>query len=169
MKIQENSFVALEYTLKIDSGETVDKSEAGDPLSFIMGSGQMIPGLERQVIGMEAGQSAVITVIAEEAYGPSRPDLLREVPRSSFPDDADLAPGMVFEANGPHGAIPMLVKEISADTVTVDLNHPLAGQQLTFDIRVAEVREATEEELAELDDEGEGCCGEHECHGCGAH
>lgn len=167
MKIQENAFVALEYTLTIDSGEIVDKSEPGEPLSFVVGSGQMIPGLERQLLGMDLGQSAKISVEAEEAYGPSRPELYREIPRSNFPKDTDIEPGMIFEAQGPHGSIPMFVREVTDAIVTVDLNHPLAGQKLHFDLKVSEVREATAEELAECE-EGE-CDGDHECTHCGCH
>lgn len=166
MKIQQNAFVALEYTLTIDSGETVDKSEPGEPLAFVFGTGQMIPGLERQLLGMEAGQNAKISVEAEEAYGPSRPELYRDIPRDNFPKNTDIEPGMIFEAQGPHGSIPMFVREVNDSTVTVDLNHPLAGQRLHFDVKVAEVREATDDELADCE---EGDCGDHECTHCGAH
>ncbi len=166
MKIQENAFVALEYTLTIDSGETVDKSEPGEPLSFIFGTGQMIPGLERQLLGMESGQTAKISVAPEEAYGPSRPELYRDIPRANFPKGSAIEPGMIFEAQGPHGAIPMFVREVKDSTVTVDLNHPLAGQTLHFDLTVAEVREATEDELGGCNDDE---CGDHECTHCGCH
>jgi FKBP-type peptidyl-prolyl cis-trans isomerase SlyD len=166
MKIQKNAFVALDYTLTLDSGETVDKSEPGQPLGFVFGTGQMIPGLERQIEGMEAGQSAKVSVEPEEAYGPSRPDLYRQIPRANFPQDTDIEPGMIFEAHGPGGSIPMFVREVSDSSVTVDLNHPLAGQTLHFDLKIAEVREATADELAECED---GQCGDHECTHCGAH
>ena len=150
MKITENSFVAIEYCLTIDSGEEVDRSRAGNPLSFIAGTGQIIPGLEKELMGMEAGDSANITVEPDDAYGPAREDLLHIVPRSQFPADVDIKPGIRLQAQSPNGPIIIAVKTVEEDTVTVDLNHPLAGQRLHFDVRVVEVREPSAQELANV-------------------
>ncbi|MCJ7618137.1 MAG: peptidylprolyl isomerase [Desulfobacterales bacterium] len=148
MKIAENLFVAIEYCLSLDSGEEVDRSRSGNPLSFITGTGQIIPGLEKELMGMKAGDSANITVEPDDAYGPAREDLMHEIPRSQFPVEADINPGTKFQAQSPNGPIMIVVKTVEDDTVTVDLNHPLAGQRLHFDVKIVEVREPNAQELA---------------------
>ncbi|MCU0691086.1 MAG: peptidylprolyl isomerase [Polyangiaceae bacterium] len=162
MRIQNDCYVAIDYKLTLESGEVVDQSEPGTPLGFVFGRGMMVPGLERQLEGMEQGESAAITVEAEEGYGAHRPELLREVPRSNFPDDVDVRPGMSFQAMGPHGPLLVSVSSVQGDTVSVDLNHPLAGKRLQFDVKVTESREATEEEIEALS----ASCAPHECAGC---
>ena len=112
MKIAENLFVAIEYCLSLDSGEEVDRSRAGNPLSFITGTGQIIPGLEKELMGMEAGDSANITVESDDAYGQAREDLLHEIPRSQFPANVDTNPGMKFQAQSPNGPIMIVVKTV---------------------------------------------------------
>ncbi len=148
MKIVENLFVAIDYCLTLDSGEEVDRSRAGNPLSFITGTGQIIPGLEKELMGMGAGDSANITVESDNAYGPPIEDLLHEIPCSQFPADVDIKPGIKLQAQSPNGPIIILVKTVKDDTVTVDLNHPLAGQRLHFDVKIVEVREPNAQELA---------------------
>lgn len=169
MKIAENTFVAIDYCLTLDSGEEVDRSQMGQPLTFITGTGQIIPGLEQALTGMKAGDTAKVTVEAADAYGPAREDLMQEVPRSHFPADTDIQPGMTFQADGPQGPFMILVKTVTDETVTVDLNHPMAGQRLHFDVTVQEVREASADDLAAImDDGGCGCgCGDDEEGGCG--
>lgn len=172
MKIAENTFVAIDYCLTLDSGEEVDRSQAGQPLTFITGTGQIITGLERALIGMRAGDSAKVTVEAEDAYGAAREDLMQEVPRDHFPADTEIEAGMAFQAEGPQGPFMIVVKSVSDQTVTVDLNHPMAGQRLHFDVTVQEVREASAADLAAIEDDGCGCgCGgddkEDGC-GCGS-
>jgi FKBP-type peptidyl-prolyl cis-trans isomerase SlyD len=163
MKVQKDALVALEYTLTIDSGEVVDKSEPDNPLHFIFGIGQMLPGLESEMSGMVEGDTAKITLEPEDAYGPSNPELYRDVPRESFPPDAEIEAGAVFQAMGPHGAIPVSVHSVQDDTVTIDLNHPLAGQRLHFDIKVGQVREPTPEEVEAFT----AACSPTACAGCG--
>jgi len=148
MKIAENLFVAIDYCLTLDSGEEVDRSREGNPLSFITGTSQIIPGLEKELMGMEAGDNANITVEPDDAYGPAKEDLLHEIPRSQFPADVDIKPGIKLQAQSPNGPIIILVKTVNDDTVTVDLNHPLAGQRLHFDIKIVEIREPSAQELA---------------------
>lgn len=162
MKIADKIYVALDYALTLDSGEEIDRSEEGSPLVFITGSGQILPGLEKRLMGMVAGDSAQITVEAEEGYGPKQDDLCQDIPRSQFPEDVEITKGMSFEAQGPNG--PFLIEVASVndnDTVTVDLNHPMAGKRLNFVITVVEVREPSEAEIASLNSEcGDGCdCG----------
>lgn len=150
MKIQDRTYVGIEYALTLDSGEIVDRSEEGDALGFIVGSGQIISGLEKALQGMETGQKAQVTVEPEEGYGEPNPALYRDIPRDNFPEDLDIQPGMGFEAKGPHGPVQFRVKSADGETVVADFNHPLAGQRLHFDVEVVEVREPRAEELSEL-------------------
>jgi len=161
MNIAENLYVAIDYRLTLASGEEIDSSPAGEPLGFVTGSGQIIPGLEKALFGMKTGESSKITVEPEEAYGPLNQELVQEISRDQFPADENLEPGMTFQAQGPQGPIMITVTEVKDDgTVTIDMNHPLAGKQLIFDIKVVEVRKPNNEELAQL----AGGCG---C-GCGS-
>ena len=150
MKIQEQTYVAIEYTLTLDSDEVVDESQPGKPFGFIFGAGLVIPGLEKGLEGIEQGQSAKLTVEAEEGYGQPRQELFRELPREHFPPDADIEPNMIFEADGPHGPVRFRVESVNDDVVVANLNHPLAGERLHFDLKVTEVREPTAEELDKL-------------------
>lgn len=163
MKIADKTYVAMDYCLKLDSGEEADCSQEGQPLTFITGTGQIIPGLDNAISGMSAGESATVTVEPEDAYGPMQDDLLQTVPRSQFPADQDVQPGMAFQAQGPNGPFMIVVKTVDDDNVTVDLNHPMAGQRLHFDVKIVEVREPSSEELAALASQAQGGCG---C-GCG--
>ncbi len=150
MKITDKLYVAMDYKLSLASGEEVDSSPPGDPLGFITGASQIIPGLERALMGMSVGDSSRVTVEPEDAYGPVIEDMFQEIPRSQFPDDVKVEPGMTFHAQGPHGQIVMSVTELKDnDVVVVDLNHPLAGQQLFFDVNIVEVREPSAEELSQ--------------------
>ncbi|MBI5534964.1 MAG: peptidylprolyl isomerase [Deltaproteobacteria bacterium] len=162
MKIQNNSFVAVQYTLTLDSGEVADKSEPNEPLCFLQGAGMILPGFEKNLDGLEVGQSVKFTVEAEDGYGKRSDEMIIEVPRSRFPDDVELKPGMMFA--GPGGRS-FSVAEVAGDTVKVDANHPLAGERLHFDVKVQEVREATEEDLEAF---GGGGCGSG-CESCGHH
>ena len=161
MEIAEKVYVAIDYKLTLESGQEIDKSPEGQPLSFITGFGQIIPGLEKALMGKAAGDSAQLVIEPEEAYGPVREDLLQEIPKSQFPADIELKPGMNFEAQSPRGPMMITIAEINDnDTVTVDLNHPMAGKQLHFDINVVEVREPTQAELQQLQQAQAGCgCG----------
>ena len=150
MNIAEKMYVTINYTLTLESGQEIDKSAEGQPLGFIAGTGQIIPGLEKALIGRIAGDSAKVVVEPEDAYGPVKDDLFQEVPNSQFPSDVDVKAGMAFEAQGANGPFMITVAKINDnDTVTVDLNHPMAGKQLHFDVNVVEVREPTAEELAQ--------------------
>ncbi len=164
MKIQDQTYVAIEYTLSLDSDEVVDQSEPGKPFGFIFGAGLVIPGLEKELEGMEQGQSAKLTVEAEEGYGQPRQELFRELPREHFPADADIEPSMIFEADGPHGPLRFRVESVNDDVVVANLNHPLAGERLHFDVKVAEVRKASAEELMAA--EAQSGCAPESCACC---
>jgi len=147
MKIREKSFVEIQYVLTLDSKEEVDRSDPNKPLSFIFGTNQIVPGLEKKLEGMESGYKGTLVVAPEEAYGEHNPDLIRELPRQNFPDDMEIQSGMVFQANTPHGLTNFMIQEVSDDTIKGDFNHPLAGQNLNFEVEVVSVRDATEEEI----------------------
>ncbi len=166
MNIVENAFVAIDYVLTIDSGEEVDRSEKGSPLGFIYGSGMLIPGLEKQMMGMKVGDKAKFEVEAHEAYGEHDPQLVKPIAKTNFPDDVALQPGMVFQGQGPHGPVAVRIASVEDDHVMADFNHPLAGKKLHFDIAVVEVRNATPEELQATVHAG---CTDDQCDGCEHH
>ena len=173
MNIVDNVYVAFDYKLTLDSGEEVDRSPDNEPLGFIIGSGQIIPGLEKGMMGMTIGDRSKISVEPEDAYGQVNPEMIGDVPRNHFPSEMELKPGMMFQSQGPNGILSSHIKEIKdGNTVVIDLNHPLAGKKLHFDINIVEVRELTSEELSDLST-GCGCgCGcdseeETSCGSCG--
>lgn len=171
MQIDEKLYVAIDYTLTLASGEEVDSSNEGQPFGFITGTGQVIPGLEKQLMGKEAGHESKIIVEAEEGYGEVNENLFQEIPREQFPTDTDIEPGMTFQAQGPQGPFLIKVHELKDDNVVVDLNHPLAGEQLHFDVKVVEVREPSEIELAQAEQPAAGCgcgCGTEQKSNCGS-
>jgi len=159
MNVDEKTFVAIDYRLSLDSGEEVDRSPEGKPLGFVTGTGRILPGLEGALMGKAAGESAKVTLEPEEAYGEVNNDLFQNVPKNRFPKDVEVREGMTFTAESPRGPVPIAVTKINDDdTVTVDLNHPMAGRRLHFDVRIVEVREPLEEELAQQADScGCGC------------
>jgi len=161
MKIKENAFVAIDYTLTIDDGTVVDQSREGAPLGFVFGKNMIIPGLEKELEGMEAGEEKSVKVSAAEGYGEVRDELIQELPRKNFPEEMEIDAGMVFQANTPHGPMSFRVAEVKDEVIVADLNHPLAGQDLNFEVRVSEVRESTEEDLMP-----HACDGSHGCETC---
>jgi FKBP-type peptidyl-prolyl cis-trans isomerase SlyD len=149
MKIEKGSVVGLEYRLHLGDGEVVDSSEPGEPLTYLHGEGQIVPGLESALEGLEAGTSKQVVVTPADGYGEHDPRGVQEVPREAFPADFAPEPGMQLTAEGPGGeVVPFSVKEVKPQSVVIDLNHPLAGRTLHFDVTVREVRAATEDEVA---------------------
>ncbi|ESK37789.1 FKBP-type peptidyl-prolyl cis-trans isomerase [Acinetobacter nectaris] len=144
--IANNNVVSFHYTLTNAEGETLDKSQ-GEPLTYLHGAGNIIPGLEKALEGKVAGDKFKITVPASEGYGEYNPDLVQQVPAQMFQGVEKIEPGMQFQAQTDDGVQIVTVKGVEGDTVLVDANFPLAGQDLTFDVEVAEVREATAEEI----------------------
>lgn len=146
--IGNNVVAAIHYTLTNSAGEVLDSSEGKDPLSYLHGAGNLIPGLEKELVGKSAGSSLQVTVAPEEAYGPVHDQLIEVVPRNAFQGVDNIEPGMAFEAQGADGqARRIVVTDVSGEEVTVDGNHPLAGVELNFDVQVVDVRDATEEEI----------------------
>ena len=146
-KITANKVVTLAYTLRDDSGEVIDQSSEGSPLLYLHGAMNIVPGLEEQLEGVAPGETIKATVPPEKGYGP-RIGEAQEVPRSLFPEGAELSAGMQVLAHDDQGRqIPFFITGISDETVTVDPNHPLAGETLHFEVTVESLRDATEEEI----------------------
>ena len=140
MQAEHGSRVKVHYTGRLDDGTVFDSSEGREPLAFTIGLGQMIPGFEQGVIGMEVGQARVINIAATDAYGEYRPEGVLDVQRSEIGAEMELEVGMRLQATQEGGRrVDMQVIAITDDTVTLDANHPLAGKDLTFDIQVVEV------------------------------
>jgi FKBP-type peptidyl-prolyl cis-trans isomerase SlyD len=148
MQIAQNSVAAFHYTLTDDQGQVIDSSAGRDPLTYLHGSGQIVPGLEKQMEGRSAGDKFSAEVAPEEGYGVHHPELMQEVPREAFQGVEDIQPGMQFQGRGPQGEINVTVTRVENDKVFIDGNHPLAGKTLHFAIEVAEVRAASAEERA---------------------
>ena len=147
MQIAKNTVALIEYELTDDAGEVIDTSKGGEPLAYLHGAGNLIPGLEKELEGKGAGDSFKARIVPEDAYGARQDEMIQDAPRAQFPEDADIQPGMQFQAQGPEGAMVVTVVAVEDETVKLDGNHPLAGVHLTFDVTIVEVREATPEEL----------------------
>ncbi len=161
MKISKHSVVSLEYTLTDDQDEVLDQSDATDPLVYLHGTGALVPGLEQALEGKSAGETFQVSIAPGDAYGHRNEKWVQELKRSEFPEDEELEEGMVFQLkNGSEDPAILTIVELKDDTVTVDGNHPLAGMTLHFDVKVTEVRPATEEEL-EHGHAHSGCGHEH--------
>jgi FKBP-type peptidyl-prolyl cis-trans isomerase SlyD len=149
MKATRNKVVTFHYTLRDkETGEVLDSSQAyGQPLSVLFGAQNIIPGLEARMEGMEPGEKKTIEVPAAEAYGEKDPNLVQQAPREYF-QGVELEKGLPLQAQTPEGQIiNMIVVDFDENTVTVDMNHPLAGKDLVFDVEVVDVRDATLEEI----------------------
>jgi FKBP-type peptidyl-prolyl cis-trans isomerase SlyD len=156
MQISNQAVAAFHYTLTDDQGQVIDSSEGREPLTYLHGSGQIVPGLEKQMEGKTAGDKFNADVAPEEGYGIRHPELMQEVPREAFQGVQDIQPGMQFQGRGPQGEINVTVTKVDGDKVFIDGNHPLAGQTLHFAIEVTSVRAATAEELQHGHVHGEG-------------
>jgi FKBP-type peptidyl-prolyl cis-trans isomerase SlyD len=147
MQIAKDKVVSMDYTLTGPGGNVLDSSQGREPLVYMQGAGNIIPGLERELEGKSAGDKVKVTVAPQDAYGERDDRMIQSIPREMFKGVADIQPGMQFQANGPNGERRMVtVAKVEPETVTVDANHPLAGMPLTFDVKVVEVRDATAEE-----------------------
>lgn len=147
MQISQNAVVSIHYTLTGDDGKTIDSSDGGEPLAYLHGNGQLIPGLERELEGKSAGDKLSVKIAPADGYGEYEKDLVQQVPRRALKGVGDLRVGLQLQAQSEHGTTVVRVTNMVGDMVTLDGNHPLAGQNLNFEVEIAEVREATEEEL----------------------
>lgn len=147
MQIADKTVVSIHYTLTNADGETLDSSVGQDPLVYLHGSNNIIAGLEAALVGKSAGDSLQVSVEPGDGYGELRDELVQEVDRSAFQGVEDIDVGMQFMAQTPWGEQPVTVVKVDGDNITLDGNHPLAGQVLNFDVEVVEIREASAEEL----------------------
>jgi FKBP-type peptidyl-prolyl cis-trans isomerase SlyD len=148
MQIAKNTAVQIHYTLKNDAGEVLDSSEGAEPLAYLQGNGNLIPGLEKALDGKRAGDAVSASISPEDGYGVRDESLIQEVPRSAFEGIAKIEIGMQFHADSNHGPRTVTVTKVTPDSVTVDGNHPLADQTLHFAVQIIEVRAASKEELS---------------------
>lgn len=146
--IDDKLVVSMHYKLTNANGEVLDSSDGGEPLIYLHGAGNIIPGLEQALVGKSDGDSLQVSVAPAEGYGEPDPALVQVVDRAAFQGVESVDVGMAFEARGPDGqAQRIVVTSIDGDQVTVDGNHPLAGEQLNFDVQVVGVRAASTEEI----------------------
>jgi FKBP-type peptidyl-prolyl cis-trans isomerase SlyD len=145
MQIADLTVVTIDYTLTDEDGEEIDTSRGGDPLTYLHGAGNIIPGLERALAGHSSGDELSVTIPPEDAYGLADEDLVQQLPRGNFPP-GDITVGSQFRADGPGGPQVVTVVAIDDATVTIDANHPLAGMALTFAVTIRDVRASTPEE-----------------------
>jgi FKBP-type peptidyl-prolyl cis-trans isomerase SlyD len=169
MVIEKDRVVSINYELKDAAGAVIDASEGSEPPVFLHGDDNIIAGPEKHLLGKKAGDEVSCVVPAKEGYGERDEALVFAVSKSEFGDGAQIEPGMQFEAHGEDGAQIVTVVGIKGDEVTIDANHPLAGEDLHFTVKVVDVREASAEELQHGHVHGACHCGEDcdETEGCG--
>ncbi len=146
--VEDDIVVSLNYTLTVD-GQVIDASEENDPLEYIQGYQNIIPGLEREMAGMKIGESKEVTVQPRDGYGDVDPDAVIEVPRKEFPKDFEVKPGVDLQLQNQDGELlNAVIVAVTPEKVKLDLNHPLAGKELLFRVTVVDLRTATEEEIS---------------------
>ncbi len=147
MQIAKNNVATINYCLRDDAGNVLDSSENRDPLTYLHGAGNIIPGLEVALEGKSKGDKISVTVLPRDGFGEHNPSLVQDVPRDRFEDADEIQVGMRFQANTPQGPRVFRVVDVQSDMVRVDGNHELAGETLHFDVEVVDVRNATVEEI----------------------
>ena len=148
MQIADQKVVTLHYTLTDNEGTVIDQSDDGS-FAYLHGASNIIPGLENALAGKTAGDELTVSVAPEEAYGMRDEAMLQQVPKNMFEDASQIAVGTQFHAQGPNGEMLVVtVMEVQDEHVVVDGNHPLAGVDLNFDVKIIDVRDASEEEIA---------------------
>ncbi len=138
--IKEGDTVKVHYTGKIENGTIFDSSKEREPLEFTIGEGKLIPGFEKAIVGMNVGDSNTVTIPSDEAYGEKRDDMVVDVNRDQIPEDIKPEVGQQLQIQQKDGdAIPVVITDVTDDAVKLDANHPLAGEDLTFEIEIVEV------------------------------
>jgi FKBP-type peptidyl-prolyl cis-trans isomerase SlyD len=146
MSIIKDKVVSIDYTLTNDTGEVLDTSRGKEPLAYLHGAGNIIPGLEDALEGKREGDQLNVSITPDQAYGHKDDRLIQQVPRAAFQGVQQIAAGMQFQANTQQGPRIITVVDVQGDQITIDANHPLAGQTLNFDVSVVGIRDATDEE-----------------------
>ncbi len=157
MQVADNMAVSIHYTLTDDKGQELDSSVNSEPLEYLHGKGNIIPGLESSLSGKSVGDKFTVRVEAENAYGERHDEMVQVIPRSMFEGVDQLEVGMQFHADVSSGPGVVTIIDIDGDDITIDGNHPLAGEALTFDVEVTNIREASNDELEHGHIHGEGC------------
>ena len=146
--IGDKLVVSMHYTLTDSDGNVLDSSEGSDPLTYLHGAGNIIPGLEKALVGKVEGDTQQVTVEPAEGYGEVIPELVQTIDKAAFQGVESVEVGMSFEAQTQEGSVEhIIVTEVNGDVVTIDANHPLAGVVLNFDVEIVSIREASEEEV----------------------
>lgn len=156
MQIANQHVVRFHYTLKNDAGEVIESSRDKQPMTYLHGQNAIIPGLEKALEGKALGETFSVTILPEEAYGPRRENAVQRVPIKHLQGAKKWKPGMIARVNAEQGQLQVQVVKVGKFMADVDINHPLAGKALTFDIEVLEVRQATPEEIDHGHAHGEG-------------
>lgn len=148
MRVKPGRVVLMDYLVKVDDGQVVETSSGKGPIEYLHGAGQILPALERALEGLGEGEQAAFSIPAEDAYGERREENVVSLPRTLFPSDVKLEPGVCLYARASGGqSYPITVREVTGDMVKVDLNHPLAGERLFFEVRICGVRPAGNQEI----------------------
>ena len=148
LRIGDKLVVSMHYTLKDDDGNVIDSSTGEEPLTYLHGAGNIIPGLEKALVGKVQGDSMDVKVAPAEGYGDMVPELIQVIDKSTFKEVEAIEPGMEFQARSPDGDMrTIVVRAVEGEEVTIDANHPLAGMDLHFAVEITAVREATQEEI----------------------
>jgi len=137
--IEDGKKVRIHYTGRLSDGEKFDSSEDRDPLEFETGSGAVIPGFDAAVRDMDVGSKKTVTLLCKDAYGEVCEDMTGDIPKANFPEGLEIQVGMTLQMQGPQGPLPIVVKAVKEETITIDANHPLAGKDLTFELELVEV------------------------------
>lgn len=145
----DKKVVQLNYKGTLPDGTVFGQSQSGKPIEFIIGAGKMIPALEKGIMGLKVGAKKKIEIKAADAYGEYDKSAVQEVPKAQFPKDMQLTVGQFYKVQSPQGPLTVAILAVNDKTVSVDFNHPLAGKDLTFDIEIVTIRDATKAELAE--------------------
>jgi FKBP-type peptidyl-prolyl cis-trans isomerase SlyD len=145
--VADGVVVSMDYELRVD-GQVVDSSDESEPLEFLQGHGNIIPGLENQIYGMGIGQAKKVDVVAKDGYGEPDPSAVMEVPKAEFPAEIPMKPGVELQVASDDGEVLIAtIVSVSEEAVKLDFNHPLAGKDLSFDVKIVDLRMATEEEM----------------------
>ncbi len=166
LTVQDNMVVCIHYTLKNGNGDELDTSIGFDPLMYLHGAHNIVPGLENALVGLSKGDKKQVVVAPADGYGERTSTAPVEIPKSNFPPDIQVQPGMMFHTEGPDGnAVPLWVTAVTDENVIVDTDHPLAGVTLNFDVEITAIRVASEAEVASgrvqtpgCGDPGSTCC-----------
>jgi len=166
MKIEKNKVVTFHYTLKKESGEEVENSEGSDPVAYLHGHGNILKGLETALLGKSAGETCNVTLAAEQAYGPRQEAAKQRIPikhllnktntKTGKAKSGKIRPGMTVQVQTDQGPKQVVVEKVGKFNVDVDTNHPLAGETLTFDIQIVDVRDPSDDEIAHSHAHGAG-------------